>query len=225
MKRYGLFGGLLLALCASALSARQGVVKTLNGQTYEGDIDEKDPIAVTVVSAGGISTRVDRSKISSITYADNVEGLSQQLAKLGPKDVAGRMALAKQAMTAQQYTVARDAVEQVLAIDPNNADAVAMESTIQSQLRLDRTKKPDDAQAATALPRPCRRIRKPSAPPKSTPSARPRCGLTTPESASASSTTCSAASSISSARITPETFIRSTRCSRPSRFSRAGHPR
>ena len=151
MKRFGVFAGLMLMVFASFLFARQGVVKTHNGQTYEGEIDEKDPTAVTVVTHG-ISTRLDRSSIASITYADASQGLAQQLAKLGPKDVASRLAIARQAMTAQEYAVARNAAEQVLAIDPNNAEAVALESTIESQMRMERnSQKPaEEAPPSTA---------------------------------------------------------------------------
>src|SRR4051812_32969848 len=119
MKRLSILAFVCVLGCASVLFARMGVVKLNNGQTYEGEIDEQDPLAVTV-TAKGITTRVDRRNIASLSYADAGQTLAQQLNKLDPKDVPGRMKLAKQAIAQQQYIVARDAVEQVLTIDPNN---------------------------------------------------------------------------------------------------------
>src|SRR5207248_9141688 len=74
MKRAGILGWVCVVGCASLLFARAGVVRLTNGQTYEGDVDEKDPTAVTI-TARGITTRLDRRNIASISYADSAEAL------------------------------------------------------------------------------------------------------------------------------------------------------
>src|SRR5262245_17678209 len=127
----GIFGRLLLlaAVGCSALSVfgpsislgKPGVVRTREGQTYDGDVDEKDPDAV-VVTVRGIETRIARNRIASINYGSGTAtDFSGRLAKLAPNDVQGRLAIAREAFDQKQYTVARDAAEQARAIDPNNA--------------------------------------------------------------------------------------------------------
>ncbi len=128
----------VLGLSATVSFARPGVVKTRDGQTYDGDIDDKDPDAL-LVTVKGIKTRIERSRIASVQYPTGTpaQGFADRLAKLGPRDVAGRMALAREAFNAHDYATARTAVDQALAIDPNNADAVAFAETIRSQMRLE----------------------------------------------------------------------------------------
>lgn len=146
MKRPGICFLFFLFGCTTLLYGRTGVVKLTNGLTYEGDIDEKDPVSVAV-TARGITTRVDRSKVASVTYGDSASDLAAKLTKLDAKDVAGRLTIAKQALASQQYIVARDATEQVLQIDPNNAEAVQLQNTIQGQMRMDRNKEKQTADA------------------------------------------------------------------------------
>src|SRR5690349_3224404 len=93
----GIFGRLLLvaAVGASALLvlrpstslAKPGVVRTKEGQTYDGDVDEKDADTV-VVNVRGIETRIARDRIASIDYAGGTQtDFNAQLAKLAPNDV------------------------------------------------------------------------------------------------------------------------------------------
>src|SRR5688572_28294317 len=116
---------LLVVICATTLltqpaQAKPGVVRTRDGQVYEGEVDEKDP-AVVVVVVKGIQTRIDRGRVAAIEYPTDSkqQALQTRLAKLGPRDAAGRVALAREAMAQQQYTIARDALEQARLIDPN----------------------------------------------------------------------------------------------------------
>jgi hypothetical protein len=138
MTRNAVLCWLLVVLLGGELLARPGVVKTHDGQTYEGEVDERDPAAVVIV-VRGIQTRIDRSRVASITYSgDKQQELRGQLAKLGPKDVPGRVALARAAMADEQYVIARDVLEQARQIDPNNAEVVQLLETVQSQIRMQR---------------------------------------------------------------------------------------
>src|SRR4051794_6799446 len=111
---------LLLAICCSAslAFAKTGVVKTREGQTYEGDIDDHDPQMV-VVTVKGIQTRIPKANIASLDYPQAFEQqFHDRMAKLGPQDVPGRLALAREAMSNQQYVLAREAAESARTIDP-----------------------------------------------------------------------------------------------------------
>src|SRR3954469_420604 len=92
--------GLGLCMSASALFAKPGVIKTNDGQSFEGEITEKiDTITVTV---RGIDMTMPREKIKTITYAADAgydKDFADKLGKLDKKDVNGRLALARDAFT------------------------------------------------------------------------------------------------------------------------------
>src|SRR5438270_13286129 len=71
MLRRWMLGGVGGMLLASVLCARPGVVKTRDGQTFQGDItEEQDQL---VVDRTGIRTAVPRDTIQSVNYADSIE--------------------------------------------------------------------------------------------------------------------------------------------------------
>jgi hypothetical protein len=143
----GIFVLLLFGLCASVALAKPGIVKLKNGQVFEGDVDDKDPDNV-VVTSGKIKTSIERGRIDAITFPANFQDqYNERMAKLGPKDVAGRLALASDAFNAGQYALARDAAESARVIDPNNAEAARMLETAQAQMRLERAKQQGAAPA------------------------------------------------------------------------------
>src|SRR5437764_6879936 len=86
------------AVCfsASLLLARPGVVKTLDGKTLEGEIEEKpDQVLVTM---HGIKTAVNRDNVDGqVEYFDNVEErYKSKVAQLPKKpSAADRLALAR----------------------------------------------------------------------------------------------------------------------------------
>jgi tetratricopeptide (TPR) repeat protein len=137
---------ILLVIGGSAL-ARQGVLKTRNGQTYEGDIEEKSDGAV--ITTKGIQTRVPKANIDSITYEKKDPQFQQRLDKLDKNDVNGRVKLAREAFDAGEYIFARDALEQALTIDPNNAEADRLRQTVLAQIRLQHAKERASAAPAT----------------------------------------------------------------------------
>ena len=144
------------AMSATIVFARPGVLKTVDGQTYDGDIDDKKDPEALIVTVRGITTRIERSRVASVDYPTGSaqQNFADRLKRLGARDVPGRMALAREAFNAHDYVTARTAVDQVMAIDPNNADAVAFAETIRGQMRLEAAKKlpADHGGAATTTP-------------------------------------------------------------------------
>src|SRR5690348_10064180 len=109
----GIFGRLLLlaavgfsalsVVCSSMTFAKPGVVRTREGQTYDGEVDEKDPDAV-VVNVRGIETRIARDRIASIDYSGGTQtDFTARLAKLEANDVQGRLKIAREAFDQKQY--------------------------------------------------------------------------------------------------------------------------
>ncbi len=149
MNQRVLYFTLTLLLCvASAVHAKVGIVKTREGNTYEGDINDTDAKSVTVTMRG-IPTTIERGRIISITYPQQnfAQQFAARKARLAPNDAQGRLALAREAFAQREYALARDAVDESLQIDPNNADAVALRDTIQSQMRLEHAKPKTDEPA------------------------------------------------------------------------------
>ena len=139
MKRCGVMVLLLCGLSAATVFAKPGVVKTNNGQTFSGEIDESNPETITVTTASKIPTAVPRSNIASIEYAEDFEKkFRDRLGKLPPQEIPGRLKLAREAYDSRQYVLAREAAEEARRIDPNNADAAELSNLIQSQIRLER---------------------------------------------------------------------------------------
>src|SRR5690242_9953970 len=88
--------GLMVVLLAACVAfARQGIVKTKNGQTYEGDVAEQSNGSVTV-TIKGIQTKVAQADIASVTYPEDYDKqLADKRAKLDKNDVKGRLTLAR----------------------------------------------------------------------------------------------------------------------------------
>ena len=120
--------GLLLA------AGRPGVVKTKDGTAYDGSIDERD--TDVVVTVHGIDTVVKRDDIASITYGDFAERWNADYAKLGAKDIDGRISAARRAFDQRQYDLAEKAARDALAIEPNNPQANDLLRAVISQRRL-----------------------------------------------------------------------------------------
>src|SRR3954471_22356898 len=106
---------------ANVAFARPGVIRTVDGQTYDGEIDDKKDPEALIVTVRGITTRIERARVASVQYptAGAQQNFSDRLAHLPAKDVRGRLALAREAFNAHDYPTARAAVDQAIAIDPN----------------------------------------------------------------------------------------------------------
>ena len=66
MKRCGVVVLLLCGFCVATVYAKPGVVKTRDGQTYAGEIDETSPDSITVTTAANIPTAIPRNLIATI---------------------------------------------------------------------------------------------------------------------------------------------------------------
>ena len=129
--------GLVLSSLAALLLADHGIVVTKDGSTYEGDVREEEQSVIVVIR--GIETRFPRADIERIDYGDFEKDFHDQLAKLGPNDVAGRIALARQAFDRRRYDLAREAVADAQRIDPNSREAADMMDLIDRTQRLERS--------------------------------------------------------------------------------------
>jgi hypothetical protein len=127
----------ILALGALVL-AEPGVVITKDGTTFEGDVIEDDQrVTVTI---RGIETVIPRSEVLSLKYrAAYEEEFRLRLAGLQPTDLAGRVALSRDAFDQRRYDLAREALLSALAIDPNNREATDFLELVERQIRLERT--------------------------------------------------------------------------------------
>ncbi|MBA3273205.1 MAG: hypothetical protein H0T11_04950 [Chthoniobacterales bacterium] len=123
----------------SPLYGREGAVKLNDGRTLAGDVEEANGnVNVTI---HGIKTVLSRADVKSIDYDVDAETeFKDRLAKLEGDDATGRIELARWAFEKEEYTLAKTAVDEALKIDPNNADAVTMRATVQSQMRLKKLK-------------------------------------------------------------------------------------
>src|SRR5438552_860774 len=143
------------AVCfsASLLLARPGVVKTLDGKTLEGEIEEK-PDQV-LVSMHGIRTAVNRDNVDGqVEYFDNVEERYQaKVAQLPKKpSAADHLALARWLFGVKAYDLALTEIAEAQRIDPNSAEAQTLEQTVLSQRRIEMNKAPGTGTTGTATP-------------------------------------------------------------------------
>ena len=138
-----LCGCAVLLLLATLLHAKPGVVKTTDGQVYEGDVTEEG--TTVTVKSRKVPIVIQRANIESIEYLGTLdEQFNQRIARLDAKDVNGRVTVARWAFDQGRYDLARQALETALTLEPNNRDANAMMDSVRLQIRLERAK-----QAAT----------------------------------------------------------------------------
>jgi len=129
-------GAAMVCLLASALFARQGTVKTTDGRTIQGDVDDNSPDGQTVsIAMHGATITLPRQDVLSIDYSlDQNPGIDpnfqQKLNTLDSTDVAGRIALGQEALRAGNYDEATAAAHDALRLDPNDPDATALLNTI-----------------------------------------------------------------------------------------------
>ncbi len=130
-------GAFVIALLASGLLARQGVLTTKDGKFLSGDIqDGPDGNSVNITLHGATLT-IPRDNVAAINYpADAENDYHQRLSALGPDDITGRIDLSKFELSAGQYDLAADAAKDAERLDPHNPDAVILLDTIQSEREL-----------------------------------------------------------------------------------------
>jgi hypothetical protein len=142
MLRRCVFGGLMLVVAASVLFAKPGIVKTRDGNTYQGDVTS-DEMAYYVTNASGIQMRLDKRNVESVQdVASPHDQFVDRLGKLAKDDVDGRIKLARWAYERRLYNDARDSLDSALVIDANNREATEMLGIVQRQMRLESGAKP-----------------------------------------------------------------------------------
>jgi hypothetical protein len=138
-------------LATSLLFGQQGVVKTRDGRTFQGEIEDK-PEAVTI-TIHGVRTTIPRDDIESVEIiVSAVADLKARVARLDPQDVNGRVQLAREAFGIRDYDLAREILDSALAIDADHTEARRMLEIVNGQIRLERTKV--EPPPAPAPPRP-----------------------------------------------------------------------
>ncbi|MGA2232088.1 MAG: hypothetical protein ABSH22_14425 [Tepidisphaeraceae bacterium] len=124
------FCGLAGLVLVSALWARQGDVRLVNGTIVSGDVNDNDPNQV-VVTLHGAQEIIQRDNVDSIEYFDGPDDeFTSRLSKLGARDVPGRLDLARWAADERRFDLAKSAVTDALAIDPSSAAAKELMRTI-----------------------------------------------------------------------------------------------
>ena len=125
-------GGALVAGFARPADAKPGMVKAKTGQTFQGDVDETSkPGRVIIKLANGQPVEINRGNVESVTIFNTPrEEFDARLANLGKQDVAGRVALARWALTVKEPDLAAQAADSVRQIDPKNQDLMALDRQI-----------------------------------------------------------------------------------------------
>ncbi len=140
--RMAVVGVAVVGMLASVLLARPGVVRTKDGRTIEGDIvesvDHPDQITIGV---HGAQLSINRTNIASLDYVGSFEDeYKKRLAKLGPNATAAdHLTLARWLYDQKAYEQARTEVASAKKINPQDASADLLLTTINRQQVLDRT--------------------------------------------------------------------------------------
>lgn len=140
LKRIMVLAGLIGTVGLLMAAGRPGVVRTKDGGIYDGQVEEQqETVKITV---RGIQTTIPRENIASIVYGDFETRWNTDYEKLAEKDTKGRMDLAKRAFEERRYDLAEKALNDTLAIDPNNADAAELLRLTLIQRRLEKSTAP-----------------------------------------------------------------------------------
>ena len=128
-----------LLMACSLLLAKPGVVKTKTGRTYYGDVTTA-PDGTVVVTIHGVEKRIPQAEIESVSDqpGDFSADFDARKKQLDPKDVAGRIELAKFALDNGEYMLANNTIEEAVKLDPKNAEANSLRDTIRREARADR---------------------------------------------------------------------------------------
>jgi hypothetical protein len=131
--KFAAIGSIVLIAGATMLAGRQGVVTTIDGRNFEGEITERG--GEVVIRVKGIESTLNRDDIAAIVYGTFVERFEKALAALKPDDVAGRVALGRDALGRGAYDQANKAAGAALDIDPLDRPARDLMSAIEQQQR------------------------------------------------------------------------------------------
>lgn len=138
MMRCSALGAALVLGLASVLFARQGIVRTQDGRTLEGDVDESaGPQGNVTIAIHGVTVSLPRSDVYSIEYPRDVtQEFNERLAALDATDARGRAELARWALARGQFALARKAADAAQRLAPNDPEVQTLQDTIEAQQRL-----------------------------------------------------------------------------------------
>ena len=141
MIRRFLFGGLLLCICASLSFGRQGMVKTKDGRTLEGDITDLGADGVTIKTKVGTIT-LNQADVAGIQYAGSVKELYEQRVAALPKEASAKahVDLARWLYESKEYQLAQNELDKALAIEPTNTDALLLKQTVDRSMLWEMTR-------------------------------------------------------------------------------------
>lgn len=127
----------LLTAAASFLLAAgpQGVVTTVAGVTYEGEVTESDQ--QVTVRVHGVETVVPREEVAKIDYTSYADRFEAALKALATEDTAGKLELAREAFNRHEYVLAQKATASALDFDPLDRDARQLDTLINTQIQLE----------------------------------------------------------------------------------------
>jgi hypothetical protein len=129
-------GVLAAALWVPMLRASPGVVHLTDGTQVSGDVNDNDPKQVTI-TIHGVQEVFPRDSVDSIEYPGNIDDqYNAKIGNLAPRDVTGRLAVARWALDQRRYDLARRATAEALDIDHANAAAADLMRTITYQATL-----------------------------------------------------------------------------------------
>ncbi len=124
------------ALAATTPAVKTGIVQTLDGHTFEGEITQDDKFIT--ITLHNIATRLDKRNVAKITYTQSLDDqFADRLSKLAADDVKGRIDLATWASDNQRPDLAVTALQEARKIEPTNRDAAIALDNAQRQIDLD----------------------------------------------------------------------------------------
>jgi hypothetical protein len=115
-------------------AGKLGVVTTRAGQSYEGEVTEREKDVVVRVK--GIETVLPRDQVAGIDYSTYAERFQKKIEALAANDADGRVKLAREAFDRKEYALAQTAVTQALLIDPTHQAARDLDALIASMQNL-----------------------------------------------------------------------------------------
>jgi hypothetical protein len=110
--------------------AKPGAVTTRDGQTYVGDVADTDAKFV-ITQDGGAKIDVLKPNVASTTYFENhQQEFDARMRQLAPKDVKGRIAVARWAIKQKEDGLAAQALDSALKIEPSNVEAGVLRKSL-----------------------------------------------------------------------------------------------
>jgi hypothetical protein len=110
--------------------AKPGAVTDKDGTTYVGDVVDVDNRFIVADDAGG-KVEVFKVNVQSTTYFENhQQEFDARMRTLGPKDVKGRIAVARWSMKQKEDALAAQALDSALKIEPNNVEAATLRKSL-----------------------------------------------------------------------------------------------